>query len=266
MSSLCCMYRLQESLKPVSRDSQNSGARESASERRGDTHTILHTRGTDSKALGTATRQTMPLWVVDPAESYVFLYPLVILQNRGWTEASWITDNSAARRSFQSRLPANIDIDARSRVRRVVHRSDFELPTNCIVITRRARRARRIHDRLNSILTSISLYRPFFNLARRLFAMSSKQPFLPLRSTSNVHVVNTLNAKDDENDIEISEDFKSHKLQTEVVETTRARRWWIRITWLLTWWIPSFLLEKVGRMKRPDVRMAWQERNWPSLS
>ena len=44
------------------------------------------------------------------------------------------------------------------------------------------------------------------------------------------------------------------------VTTTRARRWWIRITWLLTWWIPSFLLVHLGGMKRPDVRMAWREK------
>ncbi|WWD22641.1 hypothetical protein CI109_107134 [Kwoniella shandongensis] len=47
---------------------------------------------------------------------------------------------------------------------------------------------------------------------------------------------------------------------TEVIATTRPRRWWIRITWLLTWWVPSFLLTKVGRMKRADVRMAWREK------
>lgn len=47
---------------------------------------------------------------------------------------------------------------------------------------------------------------------------------------------------------------------TEVVATSRARRWWIRITWTLTWWIPSFLLSWLGGMKRPDVRMAWREK------
>lgn len=47
---------------------------------------------------------------------------------------------------------------------------------------------------------------------------------------------------------------------TEVIATTSARRWWIRITWLFTWWIPSFLLSSIGRMKRADVRMAWREK------
>lgn len=47
---------------------------------------------------------------------------------------------------------------------------------------------------------------------------------------------------------------------TEVIATTRTRRWWIRITWFFTWWIPSFLLVHVGRMKRPDIRMAWREK------
>ncbi len=51
-----------------------------------------------------------------------------------------------------------------------------------------------------------------------------------------------------------------HKTEVEVVPTTRARRWWVRITWLLTWWVPSFMLSWMGRMKRPDIRMAWREK------
>ena len=47
---------------------------------------------------------------------------------------------------------------------------------------------------------------------------------------------------------------------TEVVKTTRARRWWIALTWLFTWWIPSFLLVHVGKMKRADIRQAWREK------
>ena len=39
-----------------------------------------------------------------------------------------------------------------------------------------------------------------------------------------------------------------------------TRRIWVAVTWALTFWIPSFLLHHVGRMKRPDVRMAWREK------
>ena len=41
---------------------------------------------------------------------------------------------------------------------------------------------------------------------------------------------------------------------------TTGRRIWIAFVWSLTFWIPSFLLRYVGRMKRPDVRMAWREK------
>ncbi|KAI9828242.1 MAG: hypothetical protein M1826_006068 [Phylliscum demangeonii] len=41
---------------------------------------------------------------------------------------------------------------------------------------------------------------------------------------------------------------------------TNTRRIWVATTWALTFWIPSFLLRHVGRMKRPDVRMAWREK------
>lgn len=42
--------------------------------------------------------------------------------------------------------------------------------------------------------------------------------------------------------------------------TSNGRRIWVAIVWMLTFWIPSPLLKYVGRMKRPDVRMAWREK------
>jgi chitin synthase len=41
---------------------------------------------------------------------------------------------------------------------------------------------------------------------------------------------------------------------------TPGRRMWIAVVWALTFWIPSPALRFVGRMKRPDVRMAWREK------
>ncbi|KAH9482104.1 Chitin synthase 6 [Psilocybe cubensis] len=46
----------------------------------------------------------------------------------------------------------------------------------------------------------------------------------------------------------------------EELPTTTSRRWWLRLVWLTTWWIPSPLLRLLGRMKRPDVRLAWREK------
>ena len=46
----------------------------------------------------------------------------------------------------------------------------------------------------------------------------------------------------------------------EEVPTSRSRRIWLVIVLLCTWWIPDFLLKYVGRMKRPDVRLAWREK------
>lgn len=39
-----------------------------------------------------------------------------------------------------------------------------------------------------------------------------------------------------------------------------SRRSWTTLVWALTFWAPSFVLRYVGRMKRPDVRMAWREK------
>ncbi|KAK4691762.1 chitin synthase, partial [Lecanoromycetidae sp. Uapishka_2] len=40
----------------------------------------------------------------------------------------------------------------------------------------------------------------------------------------------------------------------------KSRRVWVAVVWMLTFWIPSFMLRYVGRMKRPDVRFAWREK------
>ncbi|KAL2754527.1 glycosyltransferase family 2 protein [Sodiomyces alcalophilus JCM 7366] len=52
----------------------------------------------------------------------------------------------------------------------------------------------------------------------------------------------------------------AHNKTIEEHEITRSRRIWVAIVWALTFWIPSPLLRYVGRMKRPDVRMAWREK------
>ncbi|KAJ3911251.1 hypothetical protein F5877DRAFT_73328 [Lentinula edodes] len=46
----------------------------------------------------------------------------------------------------------------------------------------------------------------------------------------------------------------------EEVPSTRSRRFWLGTVWACIWFIPSFLLTHVGRMKRPDVRLAWREK------
>ncbi|KAK2463731.1 hypothetical protein APHAL10511_004224 [Amanita phalloides] len=46
----------------------------------------------------------------------------------------------------------------------------------------------------------------------------------------------------------------------EEVPTSRSRRWWLWMVWATTWWIPSFLLRYLGRMKRPDIQIAWREK------
>ncbi|EGY13737.1 chitin synthase [Verticillium dahliae VdLs.17] len=48
--------------------------------------------------------------------------------------------------------------------------------------------------------------------------------------------------------------------QIETKSLPMKRRVWVFIVWAFTWWIPSPLLRYVGRMKRPDVRMAWREK------
>jgi chitin synthase len=39
-----------------------------------------------------------------------------------------------------------------------------------------------------------------------------------------------------------------------------SRKRWMALVWLLTFYIPDFLVNWVGRMKRKDVRIAWREK------
>ena len=41
---------------------------------------------------------------------------------------------------------------------------------------------------------------------------------------------------------------------------SRTRRIWVPFVWALTFWMPSFVLRYIGRMRRPDVRFAWREK------
>lgn len=46
----------------------------------------------------------------------------------------------------------------------------------------------------------------------------------------------------------------------ETIPIEGTRKWWVRFVWLLTGWIPSSALSSIGKMKRPDVRLAWREK------
>ncbi|KAF9890737.1 hypothetical protein FE257_005603 [Aspergillus nanangensis] len=58
---------------------------------------------------------------------------------------------------------------------------------------------------------------------------------------------------------ELDPEFADPK-HIEKKEITFGRRVWSGFVWALTFWIPSFVLRFIGRMKRPDVRMAWREK------
>ncbi|KAF9442722.1 glycosyltransferase family 2 protein [Macrolepiota fuliginosa MF-IS2] len=47
---------------------------------------------------------------------------------------------------------------------------------------------------------------------------------------------------------------------TEVLKESAARRRWVALCWMLTFWVPTPLLTYLGRMKRMDVRQAWREK------
>ena len=48
--------------------------------------------------------------------------------------------------------------------------------------------------------------------------------------------------------------------QIENKKVGMPRRCWAAFVWAMTFWIPSAVLRVIGRMKRPDVQMAWREK------
>ncbi|KAM0281778.1 hypothetical protein ACHAQH_003360 [Verticillium albo-atrum] len=49
-------------------------------------------------------------------------------------------------------------------------------------------------------------------------------------------------------------------VEVEEYKDSASRKRWLFMVYLLTWFIPDFLIRTVGRMPRKDVRMAWREK------
>ena len=54
----------------------------------------------------------------------------------------------------------------------------------------------------------------------------------------------------------------NEKIMEEVddVVTSGSRKRWLAVVWLLTFYVPDFLVKWIGRMKRADIRTAWREK------
>ena len=48
--------------------------------------------------------------------------------------------------------------------------------------------------------------------------------------------------------------------EVDVIETSGSRKRWLFVVYLLTFYIPDFLIRWIGRMPRKDVRTAWREK------
>jgi chitin synthase len=49
-------------------------------------------------------------------------------------------------------------------------------------------------------------------------------------------------------------------VEVEEYKDSASRKRWVGIVYMLTWFVPDFLIRLVGRMPRKDVRMAWREK------
>lgn len=57
---------------------------------------------------------------------------------------------------------------------------------------------------------------------------------------------------------EKSNEKKMEEVDDVVVSGSRKR--WLALVYLVTWYIPDFIVQHIGRMKRKDVRSAWREK------
>ena len=48
--------------------------------------------------------------------------------------------------------------------------------------------------------------------------------------------------------------------EVDAVIMSGSRKRWLAVVWLLTFYVPDFLIKWVGRMKRQDIRTAWREK------
>lgn len=48
--------------------------------------------------------------------------------------------------------------------------------------------------------------------------------------------------------------------EVEEIPVSGSRKRWLAIVWMLTFYVPNFLIRTVGRMKRKDVQIAWREK------
>jgi len=53
---------------------------------------------------------------------------------------------------------------------------------------------------------------------------------------------------------------KASNSKEEVVSTSKLRKYWVGVVWLMTFWIPTSFMSCCGKMKRSDVRQAWREK------
>ncbi len=53
---------------------------------------------------------------------------------------------------------------------------------------------------------------------------------------------------------------KKKEEEVDAVMMSGSRKRWLAVVWLLTFYIPDFLIKWLGRMKRQDVRTAWREK------
>ncbi|KAI7902811.1 chitin synthase [Cokeromyces recurvatus] len=79
-------------------------------------------------------------------------------------------------------------------------------------------------------------------------------------SVLDTTAINNVNNNDQKNDNSLHTTTSSSKKKQKRKRKSKSRNCWLTLTWMTTWWIPSFIMSYICGMRRSDIRMAWREK------
>ncbi|KAF8461706.1 chitin synthase 8 [Kalaharituber pfeilii] len=53
---------------------------------------------------------------------------------------------------------------------------------------------------------------------------------------------------------------QAREQEIDEIPISGSRKRWMGVVWAVTFWVPTFLVKYIGRMKRPDIQVAWREK------
>lgn len=119
----------------------------------------------------------------------------------------------------------------------------------------------------NAATTGLPMPRKFkdepssgYSTNRHSFASEINDNHFPMYETQAESDVNSNTSVNFEmKTVPVSQEQNQRVVASDEGESTVRKRWLIFV-WMMTWWVPTKFMVWCGRMKRPDVQIAWREK------